>query len=786
MDTECPLCFKIFPRSLLEQHVNSCLDLQDRNTSNNVKLPTKHDKEETGDPKVHNTEASSRQKHDVFTSLGLKMDSFDPKKQKTDSKASNNTKGKPTLTSLLIAEKRMKGYGSGEKKIKIEEEHSNTSTKAGFNKRIIVDDDQEQRTKKAAFPQEIENKVPVEKTQSSNDGPKQSNALTKNQEFMRLKREAELPLAQRLRPKSLDEYYGQEKLVGENGILKNIIKSDQIPSFILWGVPGVGKTSLARIISQTSNCKFLEVSGAEGNAKQLREVFTMADNERRLTGRKTILFLDEIHRFNKAVQDLLLPVIEKGIVTVIGATTENPSFTLNNALLSRMHTFIMEPLLKEDIVKIINRGLLVVNKSRKLVFGLHLIALDKDAIDYIASLSAGDSRVALNILESINAYLSSVQYSRFSGYEEGEKAIQIPKTLGVIKVCLQNLKPLLETRNYQKMYDKQGESHYDTISAFHKSVRGSDADAAVFYLVKMLVGGEDPLFIARRMIVIASEDVGLRDSSCLPFAIATKEALEFVGMPEGEIILAHCATKLARAPKSTKSYRALRSAQSLFKENPDTTSIPIPLHLRNAPTKLMKEFGYGDNYKYNPSFTHGKVKQDYMPKELRNVKFMEETHLGTTNDPSVDSYDYEMLLQERNDYLNFKRKWREASKNSRKSLGSIERARQKPRKRATKVNIDTLNHDSNSNNLEANNTEKDLCQGNNELPRYSYDEFLSKEDQPEYFDGEEIDEYSDDPNCSHNFECSYDEFLNKEDQPDYFDGAQCDEDYPIFYDNEEQ
>lgn len=785
MDVECPLCFKTFPRSLLEQHVNSCLDLQDLNTSNNAKISTKQDDEVRDESKNHNTEASSRQKHNVFTSLGLKMDSFDSRKIKTENKLSNYIKDKPTLTSLLIAEKKMKGYGSGEKNMKIEREKSETAFKKGYNRRLNNDSEGEYSDKSTPFPQQIEDKVPAEKVRALNDIPKQSIALKKNQEFMKLKREAELPLAQRLRPKSLDEYYGQQKLVGEHGILKNIIKSDQIPSFILWGVPGVGKTSLARIISQTSNCKFIEVSGAEGNAKRLREVFTMADNEKRLTGRKTILFLDEIHRFNKAVQDLLLPVIEKGIVTVIGATTENPSFTLNNALLSRMHTFIMEPLSKEDIVKIINRGLLVVNKSRKLVFGLHLIALEKDAIDHIAKLSAGDSRVALNILESINAYLSSVQYSRFSEYEEGEKMIQIPENLGVIKVSLQNLKPLLETRNYQKMYDKQGESHYDTISAFHKSVRGSDADAAVFYLVKMLVGGEDPLFIARRMIVIASEDVGLRDSSCLPFAIAAKEALEFVGMPEGEIILAHCATKLARAPKSTKSYRALRSAQALFKESPDTTSIPIPLHLRNAPTKLMKEFGYGDDYKYNPNFTHGKVKQDYMPEELKNIKFVEETHLGKTNDLSVDQEEYKILQQERDDYLNFKRKWREHHKNLRKSLGSIPRPL-KIRKKNSDSFIHSSSEKPSSNNRKSNSTEKDSSKRNNEFPRYSYDEFLSKEDQPEYFDGEEFDEYSDDPNCSHNFDCSYDEFLSKEDQPEYFDREISDEDYPIFYDNEEQ
>lgn len=762
MEAECPICFKTFPTKSLEQHVNNCLDLQDAIPSQ--KSPALTSKRYPGNQKDRTDHALGKRKIDAFRSLGLKKDSSESKRHKGDIKT-NNFKDKPTLTSLLIAEKKMKGYGSGTGSNIVRKEQTEDSISQQNDRSNRCDDKPENMAMKSALSQD----TTIENNNPKHTSPKLSDGLKRNQEFLRLKREAELPLAQRLRPTSLEEYYGQEKLVGENGILRNIIKTDKIPSFILWGVPGIGKTSLARIISKTSNCKFLEISGSEGNAKRLREVFLLAENERKLTGRKTILFLDEIHRFNKAVQDLLLPVIEKGIVTVIGATTENPSFTINNALLSRMHTFIMEPLSKEDIVKIINRGLLIVNRARKLVFGLHLIAMDKDAIDYIAKLSTGDSRVALNILESINAYLSSVQYSRFSDYEESEKKIQIPEKLGVIKVTLLNLKPLLETRNYHKMYDKQGESHYDTISAFHKSVRGSDADAAVFYLVKMLVGGEDPLFIARRMIVIASEDIGLRDSSCLPFAIAVKDALEFVGMPEGEIILAHCATKLARAPKSTKSYRALRSAQSLFKDEPETLTIPIPLHLRNAPTKLMKEFGYGEDYKYNPNFVHGKVKQEYMPHELKAMKFVEKTHLGNIKDSSIDSNEYELLQNEQDDYLKFKKNWK---KKKLRNKHAINRSNDELKQNRNEKFVSTVN------NAKDNNEEF------SDIARYSYDEFLSKEDQPQYFDGEEIDEYSDDPNCSNNFECSYDEFLNEEDQPNYFGSDGSDADCPLLYDNE--
>lgn len=599
-----------------------------------------------------------------------------------------------------------------------------------------------------------------------------------------LRRESQLPLAQRLRPKNLEEFYGQEKLVGPHGLLRNLIASDNIPSFILWGVPGVGKTSLARIIAHmtTPTGKFVEVSGVDGTTKRLREVFQMAENEKKLTGRKTIIFIDEIHRFNKAIQDILLPVIEKGTATIIGATTENPSFNLNNALLSRMHTFTMEPLLNGLLVKVISRGLRLVNKTRALVFKLHLINLSKDAIDYIAKLSTGDSRVALNILESVHAYLSGVKFQQFKLYEPDKEAdIKIPENLGVIKVTMENLKPLLQSKNFHQMYDRHGDSHYDTISAFHKSVRGSDPDAAIFYLVKMLQGGEDPMFIIRRMIVIASEDIGLRDSSCLPFAIAAKDALEFVGMPEGEIILAHCATKLARAFKSTKSYRSLRNVQSMFNENPDLKNIPIPIHLRNAPTALMKELGYGDDYKYNPNFENGLVKQSYLPKELDehniNKKFVEDTHLGTTRDTEVPEKLFKTTQKELDDYKKYKEIRRTILKEREgENEKDKERERECGMKRASLEQIGKYKKRHKNGNVESNIVENE---------RHSYDEFLSHVDQPpQYIDGQEKNEYSDDPDCTHNFECSYDENFSKEVQPRYEedDTFHYDPEYPIFYD----
>ncbi|ODV80354.1 P-loop containing nucleoside triphosphate hydrolase protein, partial [Suhomyces tanzawaensis NRRL Y-17324] len=675
MDATCPICSKSVSRALLERHVNSCLDTQESANGS-------QDQEEVV---IVSEDVSKKRRSNPLLSLGLKMDSKKPKVDK-------GTKNRPSLTKLLIEERRLKK----EREDRLAKGDPGVSSDPDFQ------GSQDHLSQASKEPKAIS---------QVQTPPKRSLILQKSEELAQLRREASIPLAQRLRPKSLGDYFGQEKLLGKNGLLRNIIQADHVPSFILWGVPGVGKTTLARIIASNSSSKFVELSGSQSNSKDLREVFTQATNEKSLTGRSTILFLDEIHRFNKGVQDLLLPVIEKGVLTVIGATTENPSFTLNNALLSRMHTFVMEPLSTEAVSKVINRGLYQVNRLRKSLYKLHFISLNKDAVKYLAELAMGDSRVALNLLESVNAYFSTDEFSTAN-----------KDRTGVVHLTAEMLKPLLSSRNFHQMYDRVGESHYDTISAFHKSVRGSDPDAAVFYLTKMLSGGEDPMFLIRRMIVIASEDIGLRDSSCLPFAVAAKEALEFVGMPEGEIILAHCAVKLARAPKSTKSYRALRTAQALLTEHPEYTKLPIPLHIRNAPTKLMKELGYGESYRYNPNFKHGKVHQSYLPPELEGTKFVEDVHLGTQLDENVLEDAYKKAEQLDKEYKEFKKK----KKNELKQKYM------------------------------------------HALRQHSYDENLPKEAQPEYFDGNEKDEYSDDPDCTNNFSHPYDEFLDRESQPEYF------------------
>ncbi len=675
----CPVCEGNFASDILETHVNTCLDQQEHKRHSPVATPvaTKRSADGATAPKS------------ALEALGLRLDSSESGKRR---RRAPRTPSGASMSQLVKTERT---------KLNLSARDSSVATL----------------------------------TQGATPTP----AAPPKETLAELTRQSKLPLALRLRPKLLAEFQGQEKLLGEHGLLTNIVASNNIPSFILWGPPGIGKTSLARIIAETTSDRFVEVSGVDGTAKKLREVFQAAENEKRLTGRKTILFLDEIHRYNKALQDLLLPVVERGVVTVIGATTENPSFTINNALLSRMHTFVMEPLLHDALVKVLIRAIRVVNRTRKLVHNLHLIDLDRGAIDYIAKLSTGDLRVALNILESVHAYLSGRRYSQFDTLEPAKELIRVPlaQEAGVIRVTADHLKPLLSLKNYHQMYDRQGDLHYDTISAFHKSVRGSDANAAVFYLVKMLQGGEDPVFILRRMIVIASEDIGLRDSSCLPFMLAAKEAFEFVGMPEGEIILSHCATKLARAHKLTKSYRALRNVQQMFKDNPDLANVKIPLHLRNSPTALMKELGYGEDYKYNPSFENGKVSQSYLPPELSakgiDTNFVEPHHLGQIRDPKVKSEDYEIAAAELKDYEDYKRQ-RNAF------IQQKERVMERP----------------------------------------TYDEFLPAADQPAfYIDAEEKNTYLDDPDCSHNFETepNHDPHHYQEDDTFHYDPE-----YPIFYD----
>ncbi|KAF2154459.1 putative AAA family ATPase [Myriangium duriaei CBS 260.36] len=413
------------------------------------------------------------------------------------------------------------------------------------------------------------------------------------------------PLAERMRPRTLDEVYGQE-LVGPNGVIRGLIENDRVPSMILWGGPGTGKTTIARLIAQTAGTRFVEINSTSSGVGECKKLFAEARNELSLTGRETVIFCDEIHRFSKSQQDVFLSPVESGIITLIGATTENPSFKVINALLSRCRTFTLAKLSDEHIFSILKRALTIEPPSTPASATL-LESDNYELLHYLSTFSDGDARTALNLL-SLALDLST------------RPSTTIPQLKSALTKTL--------------VYDRAGDQHYDTISAFHKSVRGSDPDAALYYLARMLTSGEDPLFIARRMVVIASEDVGLADNSLLPLATAAYTAAEKIGMPECRINLAHCCVALCLAPKSTRSYRGLGAAMAAVGE-PGVAGLPIPLHIRNAPTRLMRELEYGKGYKYNPDYRGGEVLQEYLPEGLRGRKFLGEMDLGEKVDEEL-------------------------------------------------------------------------------------------------------------------------------------------------------
>ncbi len=393
------------------------------------------------------------------------------------------------------------------------------------------------------------------------------------------------PLADRMRPRSLEQFLGQEEVVGEETLLRKAIASDQIPSMIFWGPPGSGKTTLAHIIAKKTDSAFLPLSAVSSGVKDLRTVFATAQTNQDAE-KRTILFVDEIHRWNKAQQDALLPFVERGVVTLIGATTENPSFEVRGALLSRCRVFVLHALAPEHLKTLIERAL--TDSERGL--GQVKIEIEPDVISLLAQMSNGDARTALNVLE----YASSVSSK-------------------ITKDLLQEA--------FQKshlLYDKDGEEHYNIISALHKSLRGSDANAALYWLARMLEGGEDPLYIARRLVRFASEDIGLANSRALEQAVAAYQACHFMGMPECNVILAQLVVYLAKCKKSNALYTAIKQAEHDVKT---FGNLPVPLHLRNAPTELMKDLGYGKDYKYSPDFGY-QEQQEYFPDELRGRDYL--------------------------------------------------------------------------------------------------------------------------------------------------------------------
>lgn len=382
------------------------------------------------------------------------------------------------------------------------------------------------------------------------------------------------PLAERMRPQTLDEVIGQGQLLGDGELLRRIVQQKEPVSLIFWGPPGTGKTTLARIVAREVEAEFIELSAVTSGKKDVTHVVEHARQNWNL-GLRTILFVDEIHRFNKAQQDAFLPHVESGLITLIGATTENPSFEVIPALLSRTRVLVLQPLAKDEIIAILKRALKTLGKSKQIA---------PKALDYLAELSGGDARVALGNLELALGFSEKI-------------------TPDIVKAAAQKKIP---------GYDKKGDMHYDVISAFIKSLRGSDVQASLYYLSRMIDAGEDPKFIARRMIIFASEDIGLAGNGALALAVATFQAVERVGLPEANYNLYHCAVALARSPKSREITDLMYTAKDLAKQFPDA---PVPLHIRNAPTKLMKDLGYGKDYKWQAGFQHEK---GFLPDEIKS------------------------------------------------------------------------------------------------------------------------------------------------------------------------
>ena len=411
-------------------------------------------------------------------------------------------------------------------------------------------------------------------------------------------REEDLPLAARLRPRDLDEFAGQKHLLGEGKVLRRLIEGDRIGSMIFWGPPGVGKTTLARIIANRTKAAFVDFSAVTSGIKEIKQVMEQAEKSRRF-GEKTILFVDEIHRFNKAQQDAFLPFVEKGSIILIGATTENPSFEVNGALLSRCKVFVLQPLKTEEIAGLLRRAL-----TDERGFGKLKVEMPDETVDLIAEFANGDARSALSTLEM----------AVLNGESEGETVRVNRET---VEQC---------TSKKSLLYDKSGEEHYNLISALHKSMRNSDPDAAVYWLARMLEAGEDPLYVARRVTRFASEDVGLADPRALELCVAAFQACHLIGMPECSVHLTQAVVYLSLAPKSNALYTAYESAK---REALTTLAEPVPLVIRNAPTRLMKELDYGKGYRYAHDFEDKLTDMDCLPESMAGKTFYHPTEEGT-------------------------------------------------------------------------------------------------------------------------------------------------------------
>lgn len=412
--------------------------------------------------------------------------------------------------------------------------------------------------------------------------------------------EKEAPLAARLRPTTLDEVVGQSHIIGKDKLLYRAIKADKLSSIIFYGPPGTGKTTIAKVIANTTSANFCQINATIAGKKDMEEIVTEAKNNQGMYGKKTILFIDEIHRFNKGQQDYLLPFVEDGTIILIGATTENPYFEVNGALISRSIIFELKPLSRQDIKTLINKA--VYDKEKGM--GAYDAVIEEEAVDFIADIANGDARNALNAIEL--------------GILTTDRAAD-----GHIHITLEVAEQCVQKRTLR--YDRNGDNHYDTVSAFIKSMRGSDVDAAIYYLARMLYAGESVTFIARRIMISAAEDVGLADPNALTVAVSAAEAVHKVGMPEAQIILAEAVAYMAAAPKSNSAISAIERAMEYVKNN---KTMPVPVHLMDAHYKGAAKLGHGDGYKYAHDYKNHYVKQQYLPDGMEDIKFYYPTQIG--------------------------------------------------------------------------------------------------------------------------------------------------------------
>ncbi|XP_061179713.1 ATPase WRNIP1-like [Saccostrea echinata] len=552
---ECPLCSQSFQPSVINRHVNNCLNRNDSNSSTGSANQAKKRKSSEGPGTSPQKSAWGSLKPQKGTAAGPSS-----KKAKTSSP-------------------------------------KKAQSKKNQNHNYAQRDDHSQDTENTPF---------VEKKQLKSNNIPVFGMVPRNEHSDSVS--GSVPLAEKLRPLVLDDFVGQEKAVGKKSMLRNLMKSNDIPSMILWGPPGCGKTTLAKIIANScktkSKYKFTTMSATSAGVSDVKEAVKVAKNDQKNLGRRTILFLDEIHRFNKLQQDALLPHVEDGTIVLIGATTENPSFQVNSALLSRCKLIVLEKLEVSHIEKILKRACehisaQIFRKDEEIEENDEVAAwIEKDAIKSLANLCDGDARCALN---SLQMAIQSQQT------EQG----------GMVVVTVDDIREVLQRAHV--LYDRAGDEHYNIISALHKSIRGSSESAALYWLARMLEGGEDPRYIARRLIRIASEDIGLSDPQALNQAVSAYQACHFVGMPECDVNLAQCVVYLARAPKEVEVYQAYSKAKNSVVNHKGPLP-SVPLHLRNASNKVLKSLGYGKGYKYNPDY-EGPVEQEYFPPELKGTDF---------------------------------------------------------------------------------------------------------------------------------------------------------------------